>query len=219
MTASTTWESIYAQGAQLNQFPYSEAVSYFMRRWANGVPDQFAALDVGCGSGVHAALFASRGAQVTAFDFSASAIAAALAMFPDPRIQYQTASFDEFDPGPTKFDFVFDRLSTTHSSMTQVERFYQNLRPALSSGAQLFWQGFDWDNSGRDLGTYDAQNQRWQNFSGGVFEHLGPTVFFQESDLARVFDGYQIDKKRILSDRDIDSGYSHSYWMLELSVA
>jgi len=218
MTAPSTWETIYAQGGQLNRYPYSEAVSYFMRRWSRGVPDGFTALDVGCGSGVHAALFASRGAQVTAFDFSDSAIDAAQKLFPHPAISYQTASFDGFDPGQTKFDFVFDRLATTCSSLDQVERFYQNLRPALASGAHVFWQGFDWDNSGRALGTYDPQKQCWLDFTGGVFEHLGPTVFFQEDDLARIFKGYRVDSKRIQSDRDVISGYCHSFWMLELSI-
>ncbi len=219
MTTPSTWETIYAQGGQLNRYPYSEAVSYFMRRWSRGVPEGFTVLDVGCGSGVHSAFFASHGARVMAFDFSAAAIEAARRMFPDPAITYQTASFDGFDPGRTQFHFVFDRLATTHSSLDRVERFYQGLRPALAPAAQVFWQGYDWDNSGRALGTFDAEKQCWRDFSGGVFEHLGPTVFFQEDDLERIFQGYRIDSKRIISDRDVVSGYCHSYWMLELSEA
>ena len=218
MTQTSTWEDIYAQGGQLNRYPYSDCVTFFMRRWARGVPDNFTALDVGCGSGIHADFFASNGAGVTAFDFSQSAVTAARSLFPNPAITYQTASFDSFDAGATQFDFVFDRLSTTCSSMDQVERFYQSLRPALATGAQLFWQGFHWDNSGRAFGTYDAEHQRWDNFTAGVFEHLGPTVFFKDADLARVFEGYRIDKKRILSDHDTDTNYTHSYWMLELTV-
>ena len=199
MTVPSTWETIYAQGGQLNRYPFSDCVSFFMRRWARGVPNGFHALDVGCGSGVHSKFFASHGSRVSAFDFSPSAIEAAKHHCPDSAISYQTASFDSFDPGEAKFDFVFDRLSTTHSSMDQVARFYQRLRASLAPGAQVFWQGFHWGNSGRNFGVYEPEQQRWNMFSEGVFRNLGPTVFFKESDLERVFEGYQFDSKRILS--------------------
>ncbi|MEM7473077.1 MAG: class I SAM-dependent methyltransferase [Pseudomonadota bacterium] len=218
MKNESTWETIYAKGSQLNRYPYSDCISFFKRRWPSGVATDFHTLDVGCGSGVHADFFASQGAQVTAFDFSPSAIQAASELFPNPAVNYLVASFDEFDPRYNKFDLVFDRLATTCSSMDQVERFYQKLLPAMSPGGKVFWQGFDWGNSGRSFGTYEPDLQRWNGFTSGVFEHLGPTVFFKEEDLDRIFAGYGFESKRVISDRDTETGYTHSYWMLELSV-
>lgn len=215
---TTTWETIYAAGRQLNAYPFTEAVSFMMRGWPEGFPTGFCALDAGCGSGVHAALFARHGAQVTAFDFSPSAIEAAGARHSDENIHFVTADFGGFDPGQVKHALVFDRLSSTHTSLDTVKRFYQRLRPTLARGARVFWQGYDMENSGRYFGTYHQSAGFWDNFSEGVFAGLGQTVFFGEEDLDTVFEGYVFDSKRILSDRNLMTGYTHSYWMLELTA-
>ncbi|MEM7471496.1 MAG: methyltransferase domain-containing protein [Pseudomonadota bacterium] len=215
---TSTWEEIYAAGSQLNRFPYSEAVSYFMRRWSKGVPEGFCALDIGCGSGVHSNFFASHGAEVVAFDFSAAAIEAARQMYGKLQIEYLVGSFDMFPRTSDRFDFTFDRLSTTHSTLATVEQLYQRLLPSLKPGASVFWQGYDWENSGRSMGQYDPIRETWDGFTGGVFEHLGPTVFFTEEDVQRVFEGYRVESKRIISDENLMDGYRHSYWMLELSA-
>ncbi|MEL6883016.1 MAG: class I SAM-dependent methyltransferase [Pseudomonadota bacterium] len=216
MSQEPTWERIYAAGQQLNRFPYSEAVSYFMRRWPHGVPADFTVLDIGCGSGVHTNLFADCGASVVAFDYSASAIQSAKQTYPNPNITFETASFPEFDPNGRRFDMAFDRLSTTNSSLSETRNFYQRLRHALKPGAHLFWQGFDMENTGRDFGTYIPEKEHWDHFTGGVFEPLGQTVFYSEDDLDRIFDGYEVEGKRIISDQNLQTGYRHSFWMLEL---
>ena len=218
MTLTSNWEGIYSLGGQLNRYPYSECVAYFKRRWPDRVPAGFRALDVGCGSGVHAHFFATHGADVTAFDFSPSAIKHAREVFATPEIDYRVNSLRDFDAGDLRFDLVFDRLSSTHSSLRDVEHFYQRLRRSLKPGAQVFWQGYTMENSGRALGRYNADTTTWEEFSGGVFENLGQTVFFSEADLEQVFDGYAVDSRRVISDLNLETGYLHSYWMLELSI-
>lgn len=218
MTKPSTWEDIYSQRGQLNSYPYSECVSYFKRRWPRQVPPGFRALDIGCGSGVHASFFASHGALVTAFDFSPSAIKSAKTLFPHENISYEISSLDTVELTENTYDFAFDRLSSTHSSMPKVKSFYQRLRSALRPGAQIFWQGFTTESSGRDFGQYNEEAGYWDNFSGGVFQNLGPTVFFDEADLAEIFAGYTTDSKRVISDVNMVTGYNHCYWMLELSI-
>ncbi|MFO1134738.1 MAG: class I SAM-dependent methyltransferase [Rhodoblastus sp.] len=67
------------------------------------------ALDVGCGLGDNAEALAAAGADTTAFDLSANAIAWARRRFPDLRVAYRAA--DLFDPPPEwrgAFDFVHE---------------------------------------------------------------------------------------------------------------
>ena len=209
-----SWEGIYASGQQLNRYPFSEVVSFFFRNRPTTSGERPRALDVGCGSGVHSAFLASHGFNVLAIDFSPSAIDAASAAYPEPSITFQAADFEAFDPGDKKFDLVVDRCATTHSSVPIAEGFYQRLKSSLRPGARLFWQGFAWDNSGRELGS-DNGDGSWSDFSGGVFAPLGRTAFFREDDVRQVFAGYRIAALRHLSDRNITTNYNHTSWIVE----
>ena len=211
------WEDIYAAGEQLNLHPYSEIVSFVKRRWRGGAPAGAKALDVGCGSGVHAAFLANEGAHVVAFDGSPSAIAHAKQLHASPGISYHVAGFSDFDALGARFDLVVDRLSSTYATVDVVTEFYQNLRRSLIPGAQLFWQGFDPENTGRTLGSFDKKAEIWTGFTSGVFQPFDTISFFTQDDLARIFEGYQMTSKRIVSDVNIDTHYRHSYWNLELT--
>jgi cyclopropane fatty-acyl-phospholipid synthase-like methyltransferase len=211
------WENIYAAGEQLNRHPYSEIVSFVKRRWRGAAPKGATALDVGCGSGVHSALLAAEGANVTAFDASPSAIKHAQKLHGDPRITYQISRFTEFDPQSSRFDMSIDRLASTYATVDVVAAFYQDLRSSLNPDAQIFWQGFDPENTGRELGHYDDDAGLWTGFSSGVFQPDDTITFFTEADLDQIFDGYNVTSKRIISDTNLETGYRHSYWHLELS--
>lgn len=212
--SNEAWEAIYTSGQQLNRHPFSEVVSFFYRNRPALGSGRLSALDVGCGSGVHSDFLAGHGFQVLGIDFSAAAIAAARETYPSADITFRVADFDAFDPGSAAFDMVIDRCATTHSSVPTAESFYQNLRSALNPGARLFWQGFAWDNSGRPLGR-ELGDGSWSDFSGGVFRALGRTAFFTEEDVARVFEGYRINSFRHLTDRDMETGYEHTSWIVE----
>ena len=214
------WERIYAAGEQLNRYPYSEVVSFVKRRWGRDGARGLTALDIGCGSGVHAALLADQGANVVAFDASPSAVAHAGDLHGDPLITYKVSTFADFQAGRTHFDMAVDRLSSTYATVEVVAGFYQNLRKVLNPGAQLLWQGFDPENTGKSLGNYDAKAGLWIDFSsGGVFAPHDTITFFTEDDLALIFEGYTVCSRRIIGDTNLDTGYRHSYWNLELTHA
>lgn len=211
----TPWEAIYSRGEQLNRYPYNEIVSFTMRRWGNNGGIGKHALDVGCGSGVHSQFLAERGARVTAFDYSQSAISRAQQLFPNIAINYKVSDFANFDAGNEKFDLVIDRCSSTQSSKSTIHNFYQDLRKHLKPGAQLFWQGFHWDNSGRQYGK-EQEDGSWSDFTGGVYENLGSTVFLKEEEIREVFAGYAFTTIRRTHNVFTESGYDDSGWVLEM---
>ena len=124
-----SWEGIYSSGQQLNRYPFSEVVSFFFRNRPTTSGDRPRALDVGCGSGVHSAFFASQGFDVLGIDFSPSAIDAARAAYSDPSITFQAADFETFDPGDQMFDLVVDRCATTHIRSKVPDLKHIRLRP------------------------------------------------------------------------------------------
>ena len=212
----SSWESVYAAGQQLNRYPYAEVVS-FVKRYSRQKPlTGLHGLDVGCGSGVHANLLAQEGAEVVAFDGSPSAIKHARSLHGHDQITYEVATLDGFSPAPRKFDLVVDRLSSTYATRDVVAEFYQGLRTHLSDGARVLWQGFDPENSGRALGHFDDTTQTWTGFASGVFAPADTIYFFTEEDLDIVFAGYRFVSKRLISDTNLQTGYRHSYWNLEL---
>ncbi len=208
------WEDIYARGEQLSRYPFAEVVSFYFRNRRSDSSCPQVALDVGCGSGVHSAFLAENGCEVLGIDFSKSAIIAAQEQHQNDNIILKHSGFEDFSNHTKEFDFVVDRCSTTHSTRPIVKNFYQNLKPCLAPGAKMFWQGFAWDNSGRELGV-DVGDGSWNNFSGGVFKPLGRTAFFTEQDVRTIFDGYAIQHLRYVCDRDVVANYNHSSWIIE----
>jgi hypothetical protein len=48
-----------------------------------------------------------------------------------------------------------------------------------------------------------------------VFAPLGQTAFFKEEDVQRIFDGYQLQSLRHISDCDVGTGYDDTSWIVE----
>ena len=212
----SSWESVYAAGEQLNRYPYAEVVSFVKRAGRVMDVSKACGLDIGCGSGVHAQLMASEGAQVVAFDGSPSAIEHAKALHGDARITYSVATLDRFEPGDQRFCLSVDRLSSTYAPVDVVAGFYARLRASLQPGARLFWQGFDPGNSGRALGRFEPSAGTWTGFSSGVFAEKDTIYFFDEDEVDHVFAGYRFLAKKLVKETDVLTGYCHSYWSLEL---
>jgi cyclopropane fatty-acyl-phospholipid synthase-like methyltransferase len=211
------WENIYAAGEQLNRYPYAEVVSFTKRLVRKTPLIGKTALDIGCGSGVHANFLAEEGMKVVAFDGSHSAIKHAKVLHGHSNIEYQVSNLIDFAPTDRQFSLTIDRLASTYARIDELTNFYQRLKSSLAPDARLLWQGFDMDNTGRTLGTYDDTLRQWTGFSHGVFPKEDRLSFFSEDDLKQVFEGYTVVSKRILSDLDLETGYRHSYWNLELS--
>ena len=174
-----------------------------------------AALDVGCGSGVHSNLMVQFGFKVDAFDASLNVINYARKKYSlEKNIRFIHSTTDKFN-FTKRYDLVIDRLCTSQTGLRSTKDFYNKLRVNLNASAKIFWQGFCYDNSGRDFAkTYNELEGYWTNFSGGEFEKLGCTTFYHKQDVLDIFSGYDITTLEEVSAFDHINSYKRNHWQV-----
>jgi len=211
------WESIYQKGEQLNAYPYTEVVSLLHRFKSHNTTGNI--LDVGCGSGVHAELFAKFGFNVDAFDGSRAAIDFAKKKYQEiEEINFFEMTTDSF-MSDTKYDLVLDRLCTSQTGLLSTKNFYKNIKVNLNTGATIFWKGFCYDNSGKEFAQFfDKNNGYWDDFTDGEFKGLGCTTFFTISDVESIFDGYELKDIKEISDKNYKTKYLANHWQVEAVI-
>jgi cyclopropane fatty-acyl-phospholipid synthase-like methyltransferase len=210
------WEKIYSKGSQLNEFPFTEVVTFLNRNLPRSLHGA-TGLDIGCGSGVHSALMAKYGLNVTGFDPSESAVLFARKKWSDDKIIFKIDSIEKFQ-SQSKFDIVIDRLSTSHTNKLRVKSFYKKLPKYLKDHGKIFWQGFSACHSDMRYGKYDYKNDSWSDFKHGMFRGLGTVAFFDESEVDEIFKDYRILNKFKKITEDKISKMRNSIWQLELTV-
>jgi SAM-dependent methyltransferase len=108
------------------------------------------ALDIGCGEGADAVWLASRGWQVTAVDFAATALeraaarAAAAGEEVAARIEWVRADVTQWAPEPGSFDLVSAQFM--HLPTEQRRALFARLADAVRTGGQLLLVGHDFSD-------------------------------------------------------------------------
>lgn len=209
------WEQIYEAGEQLNAYPFDGVVSFaFHHRSRDGSAPR--ALDVGCGSGVHARLLARLGFDVLGFDPSDSAVAHARAEAERHGLtaRFETAAIEDVDLGGAPFSMVVDRCSSTHTTPDAIRAFYKRLAAAMAPGGRIHAEFFSEAHDDRALGSL-GEDGAWHAFSGGIFAPLGRTCFFDSAGIDAIFEDLTIARKTHVSERDEIACHTRARWVVE----
>lgn len=213
---TNNWEEIYKNGRQLNEFPFTEVVT-FLNRNLPKIEENTTGLDIGCGSGVHTALMAKLGITATGFDPSETAILFAREKWDDGKITFKVGDIESFQ-SDIKFDFVIDRLSSSHTDKIRVKTFYKMFPKYLKHQGRIFWQGFSACHSEIQYGKYNPTGESWSDFNTGMFQGLGTVAFFDEDEIEEIFSDYHILNKFKKITIDQLSKTRNSIWQLELTT-
>lgn len=113
-------------------------------RWLASQPSPLRVLLPGCGSGYEVRLFAERGDEVLAIDFSAAAVEAAHAVLGPLARHVETADFFTFETA--SFDAVYERAFLCALPRRTWERWAQRIAELVRPGGQLVGFFFFDDN-------------------------------------------------------------------------
>jgi SAM-dependent methyltransferase len=110
------WEQLYANGEQLNRYPFDEVVRFLNKRFAkHSERAQCELLEVGAGTGNNLWFAAREGFAVTGVEGSASAVAYARGRFAEEGLagDLRVGDFARLEFADQRFDVVIDRGGIT----------------------------------------------------------------------------------------------------------
>lgn len=195
---SRDWEKdIYAEGRQINVWPYTEVVSaftHYRKEWT--APRQPRVLEVGCGTGNNLRALKDMGFAVAGIEISATGAEIARS-FVGEDAEIRTGSMADLPWGDASFDFVLDRGGVTHVPADQIPQVASEIERVLVPGGGLHAEtlfgvghpdkGF---GSRQPSGSYDF-------FEEGFFVRVGLTSFFGEAELRKIFSSFHpLDVRR-----------------------
>lgn len=195
--ASGVFEQLYAGGQKVNRYPYDAVVSFVLRRFGAAERARVRILDYGCGGGNHARFLAAEGFDVHAVDNSPTAVDLTHAAVAEAAVAVDPAKLCVADfaalPFPSgRFDAVIDRQSLGQNAAADLPGMVAEIARCLRPGGVYFGINFSDRHPqlrfGRSYGGGD-----WGDFTQGVFRGLGRKHFFSLTEIAELFDGFELE--------------------------
>lgn len=190
-SSSVDWESdVYAQGNQLNRWPYSNVVTAVMREYGNTDRTGMRALELGCGAGNNLWFLASAGFRVAGIDCSRTAINCAR-----ERLLGHGHEVDDLVIGDCArlpwpegtFDLVVDRGAMTQNEHIRIGQIISEVNRVLRpNGVFHSFTLFGLEHPDRRYGQ-EISHHCYDFFTEGCFAKVGLSAFFTVDDLRHLF--------------------------------
>lgn len=199
---SRDWEKdIYAEGRQINVWPYTEVVSafaHYRKEWT--APRQPRVLEVGCGTGNNLRALKDMGFEVAGIELSASGAEIARS-FVGEDAEIRTGSMVDLPWDDASFDFVLDRGGVTHVPADQIPQVASEIERVLVPDGRLHAETlFGAGHPDKGFGRRQASGS-YDFFEEGFFVRVGLTSFFDEAELRKIFSSFHpLDVRRTVAE-------------------
>ena len=186
------WQKkIYEKNLQINQYPFSDVVSYFKRLNLSKKKKQIKILEIGCGCGNNLSFLAQDGFKVSGIDFSHKAVKIAKNVFRKKKLSADlvVGNIKKLNWPNEEFDYVFDRAVLTHNSYTDIPIILDEVRRVLKKKGTFV---------SFDLFSINIPNKK-------NFVVLGLTSFFNLRGIKKMFNKFnlkKIEKKKIYNQKN-----------------
>lgn len=217
MSFSEKWEDAYAQNKHYSIWPWSNLISTFYKVYDRTRPQDV--LELGCGAGANIPFFRSlENVNYYAVDGSPTAIQYLISKFPDLSQNLKAEDFSKSFGFNKQFDIIFDRAALTCNRLSGVEACLKRVDEHLKPGG--FFIGIDWYSTrstfaklGKEL--CDNGNTRHE-YNYGPFKDVEPVHFFDQAEIVRLFQGYQLIHLQHTDSENFDlsanSSQHHTAW-------
>jgi ubiquinone/menaquinone biosynthesis C-methylase UbiE len=193
--STVDWErDVYAQGKQMNRWPYSEVVSAVLSGTAGDDRSAMRILEIGCGTGNNLWFALDAGFQTSGMDMSATAIDYARKRLDGMGYHDVDLHVGDIVTLPwedEQFDIVLDRGTLTQSTYDNIRRALSEVRRVLKPNGKFFsFSLVGKSSSERKYGTEVSPNT-YDHFTGGQLTTVGLTSFFAEEDIRSLFSEFR----------------------------
>lgn len=178
------WQKkIYEKNLQINQYPFSDVVSYFKRLNLSKKKKQIKILEIGCGCGNNLSFLAQDGFKVSGIDFSHKAVKIAKNVFRKKKLSADlvVGNIKKLNWPNEEFDYVFDRAVLTHNSYTDIPIILDEVRRVLKKKGTFV---------SFDLFSINIPNKN-------NYKTLGLTSFFSLIEIKKMFSKFSLKKIKI----------------------
>ena len=189
---SQDWNTIYKKNKQVNNWPWSELVSYFNRYSKKKIKKNFNVLEIGSGTGPNAIFFFNNNIKYKAIEGSSKAVKIQKKKYPKYKKNFVCADFTKSLKFKEKFNLIFDRGSITHNGSEAVQDTVKLIKKSLKKNGYFF--GLDWfstSHSDYKKGKITT-DKRTKIYSSGNLSGVGNVHFFDKNEIKKIFKSFQI---------------------------
>lgn len=218
----SVWEEqIYAQGQQLNKYPFDNVVSFIFRhRPRSKPPSETKILELGCGTGNNLWFAAREGFAVHGIDFSKSAIAYARERFNREglRGEFVEGDFRRIPFPDDTFDLIFDRGGLTYSGFRAAREILGVIHNKLGAGGRFLFNPYSQRHTGFSHGEA-GPDRLTHRMTKGRLTHTGAICFYSEDMVREIIGGcWKLIQLEHLELRESapNAGDTHAEWRVIL---
>jgi SAM-dependent methyltransferase len=207
------WEKdIYSKNQQLNNWPFSDVVSFaykFIQNWKESSPPRL--LELGSGAGNNITMLARLGFEVTGIEYSKSAVD-----FANDSLDKQNLNatifcedLNKFDFTDMSFDVILDRGTLTHIKHSDLINLIPRLYSCLKPSGEIHSFTMFGSNYPDKVFGIEIEPNTFTDFRNGFFNRYGTTTFFNFELLNQLFCAFRSlsikrhvteDNEKILSE-------------------
>ena len=193
MTFSQEWNIVYEKNLQINNWPFSDVVSYTIKH-SKINKKRISVLELGCGSGPNIPFFISNNSEYYGIDGSTRVINQLKKKYPKLKNNLIVGDFTHTIPFRKKFDLIIDRSSITHNTTTEIQYCLKLIYEKLNQKGKFI--GIDWFSTnhfeyknGKKSDDFFTKNK----FKTGQFKNIGNVHFSNKNHLKKLFEHFKIE--------------------------
>lgn len=213
------WERLYAEGQQLNKYPFNHVPNFFFRHRPRNKPiSDVMVLEVGFGAGNNLWMAAREGARVCGVDAAPSGVRYARQRFEAEGLtgDLRIGDFTDLPFAEASVDMAINRQALTQVSHRRAQLAVAEIWRCLAPGG-VFWSNMFSDKTlkgGRPLG-----DGLWTDLDEGRLVGVGQTAFHSREDILAMYGtGWEIlelvHQDNTVYDGGANQGYSYCEWLV-----